>query len=104
MELIKMNDLYVRETGKLCEALTKANIAYEVYHAVSNHGFIIFFPSKANRKGDVILHDYSYCHGLGLFEGYAAMSKNDDDIYVFDTIEEIVEYAKENGFTKEVDT
>lgn len=98
MELIKMNDLYVREVGKLCNALTDANIAYEVYHAVNNHGFIILFPNKENRKGDVILHDYSYGHEGGLFEGYAAMSKVEGDVYVFDTIEEIVELAKKNGF------
>lgn len=104
MALIKMNDLYVRETGKLCDALTKANIAYECYYDAFSHGYIIFFPNKENRKGDVILHDYSYCHELGLFEGYGAMSKNEDDVCVFDTIEEIVEYAKGNGFTKGVDT
>lgn len=98
MELIKMNDLYVREVGKLCNALTEANITYEVYHAVSNHGYIVFFPNKENRKGDVILHDYSYGHECGLFEGYASMSKVEDDVYVFDNIEEIVELAKKNGF------
>lgn len=101
MELIKMNDLYVREVGKLCNALTDANIAYEVYHAVSNHGYIVFFPNKENRKGDVILHDFSYGHEGGLFEGYAAMSKVEGDVYVFNNIEEIVELAKKNGFKEE---
>lgn len=101
MEMIKKDDLYVRGIGKLCDALTKANIAYEVYHDLSHHGYIVFFPGKENRKGEVILYDYSSGHlEYGLFVGYAAMSKNDDDVYVFGTIEELVDYAKENGFVK----
>lgn len=89
---------YVEKVNKLTKKLTAAGIHYEVAADCFSHGFIILFPSIAEREGDVILHDYSYGHELGLFEGAGAMSKDPEDVYVFESIKEVVDWAKQAGF------
>ena len=80
---------YLLATAKLLDALNRESIPYEV--AALFQGFIIGFPSLGpNRTGDVILHNGSY----GPFEGYGEMSPIENDIYIFDGVDEVVEHAK----------
>jgi hypothetical protein len=89
---------YLKRVGELIEKLEAENISFEVYNHTSGNGFIIVFPSEAARRGDVILHDYSYGHEDGFFEGYEAMSKVEGDVCIFDNDDELVEWAKQAGF------
>lgn len=89
---ITVNPMYLEQTAKLITALEKEKIPFETVFVL--HGFMVVFPSLENRDGDVILHDGSYGNYSGFFEGYMGMSTEEDDVCVFDSIEEIVELAK----------
>lgn len=95
-----INPMYTEKVIELLNVLTKANILHETEIRKDCRGFIIYFPDKENRTGDVILHDYSYGHELGCFEGYGKMSKVNGDVYVFTTPEEVVKYAKEQNYER----
>lgn len=95
-----INPMYTEKVIDLLNALTKANIPHETEIMKDSRGFIIYFPDKKNRIGDVILHDYSYGHEWGGFEGYQKMSKVNGDVCVFATPEEVVEYAKEQNYER----
>lgn len=88
-----INPSFIVATSTLIQRLTKENIPFEVKAYCG--GFIVGFPSLGkDRTGDVILHNHSYGHELSLFEGYGNMSIFDDDVYVFDTVEDVVNQAK----------
>lgn len=101
MALVKIDSGRVSAVGLLTSSLNIFNISHEVYYVPDRNGFMVVFPNLENRKGDVILHDSSYGHEGNLFEGYGEMSTVEDDVCVFDNIEEIVELAKKNGYVKE---
>lgn len=95
-----INSMYTEKVIDLLNALTKANIPHETEIRKDVEGFIIYFPDKKNRVGDVILHNYSYCHEHGAFEGYGSMSTVEGDVCVFMTPEEVVEHAKKQNFKR----
>lgn len=98
--IVKLNPLFIERIGTLCEALTENNISYEAAFVKGTNGFMIVFPNFSERTGDIILHDFSYGHQYGGFEGYQNMSFNVDDVCVFDTVAEVVSYAIKQGYKK----
>lgn len=88
-----INPDFIVATSTLIQELTKENIPFEVQAYCG--GFLVGFPSLgADRTGDVILHCYSYGHEYCLFEGYGKMSTFDNDVCVFDMVEDVVNQAK----------
>lgn len=97
---VSINPAYAQRIGKLCEALEENHISFELCAIDGTNGFMVVFPNTEHRTGDVILHDGSYGHYSGGFEGYQNMSTNPDDVCVFETIVEVVEQAKKQGYAK----
>lgn len=87
-----VNSMYLSETAKLVSALEAEKISFEICYMAQ--GFMVVFPSLMERDGDVALHYGTYGNAHGLFEGYMGMSYNEDDVCVFDSIEDVVEMAK----------
>jgi hypothetical protein len=98
MALMKIDSGRVSAVGLLTSSLDLFNISYEVYYVADQNGFMVVFPNLKDRKGDVVLHDFSYGHEGNLFEGYGEMSTVDGDVCVFESLGEIVELAKQKGF------
>lgn len=98
--LQSINPFYAQRIGKLCEALTENHISFELGAVSGLNGFIVLFPNAKHRTGDIILHDCSYGRYFGGFEGYGNMSTVEGDVCVFETIEEVVEQAKKQGYVK----
>lgn len=97
---IPINPFYAQRIGKLCEALEENHVSFELCALDGLNGFIVVFPDDKHRTGDVILHDGSYGHYSGGFEGYEKMSTEPDDVCVFETVEEVIEQAKKQGYVK----
>lgn len=95
-----INPMYTKKVSDLVDALIAANIPHETEIMRDAGGYIVYFPDKKNRKGDVILHNFSYGHEYGGFEGYEGMSYVDGDVCIFDTVEQVVEYAKKQNFIR----
>lgn len=99
--LEKLTPERVIAVGELVSKLMTENISFDLLFCEDKDGFQVVFPNWKNRKGDVILHNYSYEHEVCLFEGYGAMSTVDGDVCVFNDIDEVVEMAKKQNFYKE---
>lgn len=97
---VSINPFYAQRIGRLCEALTENHISFELAAINCLNGFIVVFPNTEHRTGDVILHDGSYGNRGGCFEGYENMSTVEGDVCVFETVEEVVEQAKKQGYIK----
>ena len=89
------NQAYLEASLELATALSQERIPFEISCLFG--GCILYFPNRKNRVADVILHDGSYGNAACLFEGYGAIVPPDcyDDIYVFESIEEVVKNAKQ---------
>ena len=94
------NPLFNDRVNELIDALIVADIPHETQFMCNADGYIVYFPNIANRRGDVILHNYGYGHEWGGFEGYQDMSTVPGDVCVFDTVEEVVEHAKKQNFKR----
>ena len=94
------NQMFNERVEELIDALIASNIPHETEFMLKANGYIVYFPDKKSRRGDVILHNYSYGHEWGGFEGYQDMSTNPGDVCVFESVEEVVEHAKKQNFKK----
>ena len=63
-----MNPIYSAAVDNLVNLLDLNEIPYELDKHAFYDGYIIYYPSKANKISDVVCHNGSYGHELGLFE------------------------------------
>lgn len=83
--------MFEKEINKLANLLDNAGIPYEMEELCG--GWLLCYPTKKDRKSDVICHKYSYGHEKGLLEmmGLVPDDWEDDDVQGYMTAEEVFE-------------